>query len=374
MSDLNLQKFLRDPLNGPDPFAKLVEEFGVYSKKHPLYPNLVQFQYDQIEASKCKTHPIVVESRGIILDKDDNWNVVCRSFDRFFNHGEIDTPIDWGTARVQEKVDGSLMTMYWYNRHWNVCTKGSPDAGGTVGAQEFTFRDLFWTTFDYTFPGRKNDFIPGCTYIFELTSIHNRVVTAQVGNNGKLTLIGMREMYGNEVNIEPFIDFFPIVATFPLNSMTDVIEAAQDLNPSQQEGFIVVDRNFQRLKIKSPNYVLLHYLKDTLNDERIVKLLKTGESSEVLAYFPDLKFRYDEITAQYQDLIEYVDALYTQIIEGVDFPTPKDFALFVQKNVSKELQNYFYQRRRKTIAGGKEWLGKMIDKNVVALLCRDTYE
>ena len=34
---------------------------------------------------------------------------------KFFNHGESNADIiDWKTARVYEKLDGSIITMYWY--------------------------------------------------------------------------------------------------------------------------------------------------------------------------------------------------------------------------------------------------------------------
>jgi hypothetical protein len=67
--------------------------------------------------------PIVRESRGVILDEADDWRVVARAFDKFFNYGESGADeIDWGTARVQEKVDGC------FRRGQSVCVWG----GGVV--------------------------------------------------------------------------------------------------------------------------------------------------------------------------------------------------------------------------------------------------
>ena len=52
--------------------------------------------------------PIVKECRGIILT--DAGRVVCCPFFKFFNYGEsYADSIDWATARVQEKIDGSIM-------------------------------------------------------------------------------------------------------------------------------------------------------------------------------------------------------------------------------------------------------------------------
>ena len=59
----------------------LKSEFGINVKE---YDDLFVLNYDQIESPK--THPIVQECRSLILDKQ--FNVVSRSFDRFFNFGE----------------------------------------------------------------------------------------------------------------------------------------------------------------------------------------------------------------------------------------------------------------------------------------------
>ena len=74
--------------------------------------NLVCFKYG-IEADF--SDPLVREARGIIIDINEQI-VVCRPFDKFFNFQEqYATDIDWNTARVLEKIDGSLIKLYNYN-------------------------------------------------------------------------------------------------------------------------------------------------------------------------------------------------------------------------------------------------------------------
>src|SRR2546423_400145 len=78
----------------------------------------------------------------------EHWNVVARGFDKFFNHGDhLAAPIDWSTAKVQAKEDGSLCVLYHYNSDWHVATSGSPDASGNVYDNPLTFADLFWRVF-----------------------------------------------------------------------------------------------------------------------------------------------------------------------------------------------------------------------------------
>ncbi|KKM74283.1 hypothetical protein LCGC14_1401830 [marine sediment metagenome] len=100
---LELQKFLRAD-GSPE---KLKEQFGIISRRHGRYDNLVCFKYHMIDSPMGER--IVQECRGIILDEEDNWNVVSRSFNKFFNIFEGHAAeIDWDTACVQEKLDGCL--------------------------------------------------------------------------------------------------------------------------------------------------------------------------------------------------------------------------------------------------------------------------
>jgi len=55
---------------------------------------------------------VVRECRGIILDETDNYRPVCVPFFKFGNYGEpYADDIDWNTARVQDKIDGSLINL-----------------------------------------------------------------------------------------------------------------------------------------------------------------------------------------------------------------------------------------------------------------------
>lgn len=53
-----------------------------------------------------------IECRGLVLDERNNWSVVAMPYYRFFNHGErhADT-LDWATARVMDKADGTLVIL-----------------------------------------------------------------------------------------------------------------------------------------------------------------------------------------------------------------------------------------------------------------------
>src|SRR5512140_984747 len=78
----------------------------------------VSLKYDMIESPMAE--PIVQQCRGMVVDTARR-AVLAWPYNKFWNHGEgAAAPIDWSTARVQEKLDGSLMILYWDAGSWVV--------------------------------------------------------------------------------------------------------------------------------------------------------------------------------------------------------------------------------------------------------------
>src|SRR3989304_4986341 len=114
-----VQKFLREY-----GLAKLEEQFSIIARRHSGYNNLVCLKYNMIDSPMSER--ITQECRGIILDEENDWAIVSRSFDKFFNFGEGHAAkINWDTANVQEKLDGSLMALYHYRDKWHVQSSGT---------------------------------------------------------------------------------------------------------------------------------------------------------------------------------------------------------------------------------------------------------
>jgi len=325
MSDLHIQRFLRQG----NPLTDL-RDLRIVHRRHNRFPSLVLLKYD-IKAPFGE--PIVQECRGIILDESDEWNVVSRAFDKFFNHGEGHAAdIDWTTARVQEKLDGSLCVMYHYADEWHVATSGSPDASGQVrqagvrgpmGYGLKTFADYFWETFRAqggTFPPTVD-----LCFAFELMGPDNRVVV--VHNEPWMRLLAVRDRrtgeefdinsYSELVNIEP-------VRSFPLGSFDEIAASFEHISPVSQEGYVVVDSKGRRVKVKHPGYVALHHAKDGMGAKAFVRIAQTGETPEVIAAFPEFAPMLKGMRERYAKLCSDVDAAYARL---KDIPTQKEFAL-----------------------------------------------
>lgn len=374
MNELNIQKFLRENSPKANAFALLESEYGISAKQSDRYPELYQFNYDQIDSYKVKESPIVRECRGLILSEDLRWEVIAYPFNRFFNYGESEAEMnvfDWSNFDTYEKLDGSLIILYYYAGQWQIATRNSIHASGNVGNEPFTFEELVHRVVSKDF---FENLMPLNTYMFELTSKYNRVVTNQIDNEGKLTLIGIRdnilyqefdlkkeEKYILELGIN-------VVERFEYTSDKEILDAAENLNPNEQEGFILVDKNFNRMKIKSSKYVQLHHLRFAMTPERMVELILSGETPEILVYFPDLQkvfLEYEEKLKVLESKLEYDWNSIPVMLRTYQKEDKKEFALYVKNFMFSSCMFSLYDRRVKTVY---EWIRKNNPKKIIEML------
>ena len=311
--------------------AALEAEHHINVKRHSKYPNLVLLKYNQILTTMT---PMTRECRGLILDEANNWECVCYTYSRFCNWGEVwgDT-IDYSTSKCLEKVDGSLIQLYYYDNKWNCSTSGMPDAQGQVGDFDISFNDLFWNTWKtlgYRLPERTD-----ICLAFELMSPFNQLVVRQ--NKSRIVLHGVRCLSDfAELAPEPIAAQYgwECVKSWPLTTIEEVVKVANELDPLQAEGFVVVDSQFHRIKVKSVKHVLLSHIRDNLTSSQrnMIELIRQNETGDMLAHIQqieELKSIHDKIKNQFEALISYIEMAYEQI---KDQPTQKDFALLAVKS------------------------------------------
>lgn len=338
----------------------LTATYAIKARRHTSKPNLVLLKYDQINSPMAER--IVQECRGVILDESNEWNVVARGFDKFFNHGEqLAATIDWASAKVQEKVDGSLCMLYHYDGVWHVSTTGSPDASGSVYDNALTFAELFWRVFKalgLSLPeGATNK-----AFLFELTTPLNRIVVKQATE--KLTLLGVRRRDGKWYDPEDWTHVYPVVKSYPLGSFESILASFASIDPLSQEGYVVVDGAFNRVKVKHPGYVALHHLKGEgiPTPKRALEVVLAGETTEVLAAFPEFSGLISAVENALTDLGARLDLEYERIRH---IPIQKDFALEALKSPCSAA---LFQRRQGRVPSSEAFLRTMqIDRLVEAL-------
>ena len=303
----------------------LERDFAIKVKEYP--EGLFVLNYDQINSPK--SHPIVMECRGLIIDAD--FNVVCRSFDRFFNLGEApetQSHIDMTKAVCFDKVDGSLVRIYYWGGKWNVATRGTAFAETTVNGFDVTFRQLVDRAIGDKIENIEARFDKDVTYTFEFTSMENRVVTRYTGYT--LHFLAARNnktgefVYGRDQAAS-------IGAIFPneyrFDSTAACAETASQLK-DLKEGYVLYQDGIPVCKIKSPAYCAVHLLRgEGLNPKRISELVLTGEQDEYIAYFPEDA----EYIRPYVKALELtLSAICAVWYKNKNIESQKDFALAVK--------------------------------------------
>jgi hypothetical protein len=285
--------------------------------------------------------PIVRECRGIILEQTGagEYISVCVPFFKFGNYGENYVPkdFDWESAVLQEKIDGSLIKV-WFDLSGglHISTNGSIDAfdinavSVTGEKSDLTFGELFnsaWAKKQLD----PNTLDHSLTYMFELVSPYNRIVVKH--DDTGLYFLGARN------NREPYNEFapedfhtlthaLPIPQRFSLADfataarLSAAIEKAKRLDGTHNEGFVAIDRNFNRMKIKSPKYVeLSHMLGGSITDTKLFDRVIRGETEELLTYFPEYAPRLKKLEAGFNALCERYDALFAADLRDFDAMT-----------------------------------------------------
>lgn len=103
--------------------TEYIEKGLVVKNDHPTLP-LSIYNYTRKTQYEKLWDNITKSCRGLVLDKEGN--VVAKSFDKFFNYEELtldDIPNE--SFEVFEKMDGSLLIVFWYEGKWIVASRGS---------------------------------------------------------------------------------------------------------------------------------------------------------------------------------------------------------------------------------------------------------
>lgn len=330
---MQVQAFIREK-----GWVALTEELGIEVRE---YENGFRvLNYSQIDSPK--THPIVLECRGLILDLD--LNVICRPFDRFFNFGEAGTEnFDFSACNVFSKEDGSLVKVYWnpIDNQWEIATRGTafaeaPHVFGT--AKSGTFRDWILNAMHFTedeFQNVMRNFPKHNAFIFEYVGPENRIVTRYI--DAAVILLGIRAVTGQEDPAllhwgEEFQKYgmnTRLPKIYSASSEDQIMQMVSTLT-DLQEGFVAQEiLTGRRVKIKSAQYVLVHQMRGngspTLNN--LMELVLKNEQDELLVHFPEFEPFVTPIENALKEMI-----VETAIVYGNshNYETQKDFAMAVK--------------------------------------------
>lgn len=330
-----------------------IEKGLVSEQAHPEFPNVRVLNYSK-EAQWSKAwDDITTQCRGLVLDVDTG-AVLARCMAKFWNLGELDgaTPqedaqvypgIEWDRAKLRavresgelpiitEKLDGSMILMFWLADRWEVATRGS-----------FTSDQAAWARAliaDVDLAALDRDY----TYVWEAIYPANRIVVGY--DFSDLVLLAIRHTAtGEEVLGGPLFDALRNDPKRTWRIRKDIpptdLAALAAMDEPNGEGFVVhYPKAGLRMKIKFPAYVTAHRLVTGLSELSIWEYLRDGRDfDEVMHGVPEeftawltgvrdgLQAKYDEIR---DTAIREMEACKYALATN-DSPTPptrKDHAL-----------------------------------------------
>lgn len=374
---LEIQKFIREHFDWEQLLAQKPHCIGV-QKDRMLGRNLILLKYSQIDSDF--NLPLVRECRGLILDRD-TLEPVCVPFFKFFNAGESHADeIDWKTAFVSEKLDGSIMKVVRLGNDLLVSTNGVIDAfkapiQDQIGFVGKTFGDLFVLGLKYynlDMESFKNLLDEGYTYIFELTSPYTKVVVSWPTT--QLHFIGCRDNKTlQEIRFmdHPLSKIFHTPDIYPLTSIEECERVANEFDCTH-EGFVVCDGKFHRVKQKSLKYCSLHHMKNNgaLSFERGIDIVRQGELEEVLTYFPEFSEHLQKIQDDFDALHEKLtNAWFKFNCIQHTLTTRKEQALVItSKDYFGKYSGVGFGLLDGKIASVDEWMNTVPSKNLVKFL------
>lgn len=354
---LAVQTFLND-----HSVDELEEQLGV-SARLSTDGRKFSLNYDQIVS---KPGEIVDQCRGLILRPansrvladDESWKtkrfggstIVAYPFDRFYNYGDKSVQheinLNDPNLRVEEKMDGTLIILYWDSvaEMWCVATRSVPDAdlpisSGAVLHGELTFRTLFIraleNTTKHTFDQVTECLDRDATWMFELTSNVNKVVVKYAEEG--VTLLGCRHVPSGkeksrvEEHIKPVISnilsLFPRPERHQIESIDQIVQFVGSRGAQEAEGVVLVDSNWNRIKIKNPSYVLASKSRDMLLSSRrnMIQCILAEKIDDIMPYIDvDVIVEVEKCRQKLVALFDDMDTAYT--IWRAQVSTRKDFA------------------------------------------------
>ena len=326
------------------------------------------------------SNPIVRECRGSIfyLRDDGLYECVCRAFDKFGNYGEeYADEIDWSTAQVQEKVDGSLIKVFYHNNAWHIATNGAINAYNCIVYKEDKETNkTYGSIFNFALRGHLNQFFESLdkdyTYMFELVSPYTRLVVNYPDTAlyylSRRNIHTMKEDNARPETFEGFGILFP--KTYSLKTLEDCLTYVKTMDKNE-EGFVVKDAAFHRIKIKSPEYLLAFRAKNNgvLSTKRIIKMIREESIDDLLAYCPEYKERVDTVINKYKILIHSFEEEYQRFIimhphkwETLD---RKGFAALVSSSWAKD---FLFKKRGDPELRAEDYIGSLSIARLISLL------
>lgn len=367
MQLLEVQKYLMvQGSKGKSPeeaLAALHEEFGIEFRPY-IKEGVVTLNYSQIFSPKFS--PVADQCRALVL-RYGTWDVLGRSFDRFYNLGEGtgQEGFPFGTCVQYEKVDGSIITNWSMDGARYASTRGMAFAEGRTELGR-SFAEIYQEAAQNFGLGLflANPKWDGFSFAMELTSLENRVVV--IHKKPMLTLLTVRTPDGYELKKHELDEIaakigMPRPKTYGFATKEE-IEAHVHSQPWSDEGMVLVDErdagSHSRIKVKNKNYLAVAALSSNgkVTAKNVLHLILKNEQSETLAYFPEYTKYFNLVESKLKDAVGKIETI---AHDCLPIQSQKDFALSIQSKTDQQWQNGVLFAMRKSGKPSREIIQDM---------------
>lgn len=188
-------------------------------------------------------------ARGLVLDVEREM-VAATPFPKFFNAFERGDAIPDLPFETFEKVDGSLIIIFWHAGEWKTTTKG------TFGTTQARWAAARLKACDLSALER------GTTYLAEAVYAENRIVVRYAED--AMVMLAAYEESGAELSYTNLAETaaklgWRMAKRHRYEAVSELLLEAKDL-PADAEGFVVRFEDGHRLKIKGAEYRRIHAL------------------------------------------------------------------------------------------------------------------
>ena len=310
---------------------KMVDDGCISRQKHPL-ASLYILNYTKKANFNKVWNRATKMCRGLIVDED--WNVVARPFEKFFNYEEIAgsdelKKVENEQFEIYEKLDGSLGILYWIGNILSIATRGSFVSDQANHATKVLFDK---------YSDVVSDLDKSKTYLFEIIYPEDKKVV-NYGDLDDIVLLAVIDTEtGEEQDIADYSRKFRCVARYngadwrTIRKMTD---------SSNREGFVVKFKSGFRMKLKFDEYFKLAALKINLTYKRVVDCMIDGSIEELSESIKQLDWetqvRYDEIVEKITREKIKILMRCRRIYEQYKHFDGKEFALAIKNYDNKQI-------------------------------------
>lgn len=306
----------------------LIEQGWISKRKHPKY-NYFIYNYSPKTQYQNYWNEYTLMCRGLILDKDGF--VIARPWKKFFNYddylGDIPQEFDNSPFEVYEKLDGSLIILYYLpNGEAQCATRGSFESEQAILATQILKEKYSTYEFDDEY-----------TFLFELIAPENRIVV-DYGDTRDLFLLGaIHRETGEEAPYELLQEYsllmgVPLMKKYPFKNFNELLERVDNQEFQNEEGYVVRFNTGLRVKVKFAEYKRIHRLTYQFRDSYLWELLSTEQClEEIYKNIPNEYLRpIQERALSFYEDYKNIEQEAVKMVEKYAGVSRKDFALAIQ--------------------------------------------